>query len=67
MKRFAKIDGDRVVAVVEADALPGADFIEVTGDGPCGPGYLHQDGKFKPAGASFGFGVGIGYGGGHSR
>ncbi|MFM0543993.1 hypothetical protein PQR29_04620 [Paraburkholderia strydomiana] len=61
MKRFAKLNGDKVEVVVETNTPPDAGFIEVPDDTPCGPGYLYQDGAFRPAGAPFGYGVGIGY------
>ncbi|MFM0334753.1 hypothetical protein [Paraburkholderia strydomiana] len=62
MKRFAKVNGDRVEAVIETNTQPGPDFIEVPSDTPCAPGYLYLDGAFKHAGAPFGYRVGIGYG-----
>ncbi|MCO4875784.1 hypothetical protein VOI32_15595 [Paraburkholderia caribensis] len=61
MKRFAKLDGRAVVEVVEALQLPGADFVEVPDDTPCGPGYTFENGLFCPVAMPFGYGVGVGY------
>ncbi|CAG9244893.1 hypothetical protein [Paraburkholderia caribensis] len=61
MKRFAKLDGRAVVDVVEALQLPGADFVEIPDDTPCGPGYTFENGSFCPVAMPLGYGVGMGY------